>query len=391
MRRRAFLATAGSLLTAGCGALTGGGGGRNRRVNPDKLYASDRGVELQNRSDVSFSGMNESEFDFEDIDFDFNETALDGEFQQREWDFGQREEDRPTPTNERAVAEIRTALEKLGEAWDIYRRFAGRDASLLEVTPATEEIRAINVRGKVREAKGPLEAAAEHATGDGRVIVLGLQQIGVFLVQAAEADQALRDAYEEFVWATERLYAENTTQAQSAAFRLEDLVEEARAPYERLGDVESSTARLFEPLTADRLSEKIRRIESGIDAHETFVDGIHRAIDGLEHLQDGVPAYERREYEEAASTLLRARSDFGIATFSFEPYRPVPGITAKSQEVADVMRTLEAGTKALERSARGKVEDERLQYFEAQREAEKRFKSNEIVHRQMSTPREIIV
>lgn len=398
MRRRVFLATAGSFLTAGCSSLLGGDGGE-QGVDPSGYYeedlavSDDRDLSVPDKFKEGFnSDVDIDSVDFEDMEFDFNSSAVDAEFGDADWVLEDMEEETTTTeADERAARLVQIGGRKLIEAWDIYRGFAGDEASLLDVTPAVDEINARTVRSKVREAKPPLKEAGKHATEGQKVNILALQQIGVFLVQASQTDEKLKTAYDEFAWATERLYAENLTQASSAKYRLEDYIEEARKPYERLTEeTDESSAKSFPPVSEENFQTKVRRLDDALYVLDKHKEGIGRMVSGIEQLQDGVPRYINREFDEAIRPLMRATSRFGMAAYSFNPFKSAPGIKEKSDEAKNVAQALEDGTRALERSARAYTEEKRVAYYEAQRKSESAYKSNDIVHR-MRTPKKIIL
>src|SRR6056297_2241161 len=190
MRRRAFLATAGTLLTAGCGALTGGNGGGSNSKGHSK-HRDDIGV------DSSFK--RDSRIDNPDIEGNVGEidTNVDGEFSvdvnvsdvdaEIDTNIGANLRDdtgTATPENPEATKHIMKAREKLTTAHQKYAEQASKGNSILNVRPTVDSFSWLSIKRNVKAAMNHLEEGAKYAEGGQATNVLALEHAGYFLLLA---------------------------------------------------------------------------------------------------------------------------------------------------------------------------------------------------------------
>ncbi|MFB6166282.1 MAG: hypothetical protein ABEJ31_14070 [Haloarculaceae archaeon] len=392
MRRRALLATAGSLLSAGCSALSGGGDQGVQRRRRRSLYGGVGVTEHigpggNDSMDVGVDGNFSTDLDLADQGIDLNDTDMD---QNLQVELSGRDEQQvltATADNESAK-HIQTARDHLQTALTNYTRQAGRGAAVTDVTPTTSFSAAI-VTNNTASANDALKQAADGATDRQKVVVLALRQVSLFLELGATADEQLHRSWKAFSFAVGRFYSENTAQFEPARLRMQRHHKRARKAQRALANNtdESCTAAL-EGLSEDEYNGKCDQLQSAVFDFGGFGPGMESLSGGLASLQDAVPAYENEEYALAARRSLAASAQFGVAMVSFDVDRDGTAVSRKARELYGVTRTLKQLCDDLQRSASAQTNDNRLLFREARRAARQHAQSNDIV-RQMPTPGEL--
>ncbi|SDF74685.1 hypothetical protein SAMN05216218_10945 [Halorientalis regularis] len=387
MRRRTFIATAGTLLTAGCGALdsSGRGGGPGAHI--------DGFINDSNSSDFSFGNMgserNFSMGDFDEVDFEFNESSFEANFDSR---FGENAGPTPTPveTDPKATELMATSMDRIRETYATYVGYAGPEANLLDVDATTESFHAPKIRTLAQNARAPLEKATEYAPEGQKNIILSLVQVTTFLEDLARVREALIDAYDEFLFAVERIYAESTLRAEQTTYNIDDYRDEAQSLYRPLkNEIDAEAVSVFNPI-GKVYEEKIDQVRAELQAFREVRAGVKSAARGIDAFNQGVPRFYEQNYERALSPLSTAQFSFGSAQSSFGIVDESTGIQEKANEVAGVMEALEAAAGALHRASEVKVDDEpQPEFFEARRAAERAVESNDIAS-DMRTAEQII-
>jgi len=399
MRRRDLLATAGTLLTAGCGSLLGGNQGGPRQSGPsDELYESDvvDGIDGEVDTNVGNIGANVSS-----VDTNINVTSIDTNVTSNintsidtniDTSFGNDDSGTATPASEEAEQIVADATAALNEAVSVYTSFGGEDAGLMDVDATTADFQKISVRSNVREALELLDEALDADPTPGQIVnIAALEQVGVFLSNAAEAQYALVRAYDRLQFASERFYNESLTQMEFANAEMDEYTNEAVDALNRLRrETDQDAMQVLSSVSEEVYRRKEQRLQDQTDAFSDFYGGLRSMRRGLEDMQDGVPAYLAERYEDAANDFLSASASFGIGASSFTLLPGADPLRPKADELFGVATVLEQAAEDLHRSAEAQVEDDRLQFFEARRAAEDHIESNDIV-RDMSTMRDIIV
>lgn len=382
MRRRDFLATAGTLLSAGCGGLMGGNQQQQRSGGPKKrMYRG--GVGDVNRSiDNDVGDINNSDIS---IDADINTSSLDTNVSIDPTDdvdllLGDDDEGTATPANERTTRLVGEATTKLNEAISIYTSFAGEDAGLMDVSATTTGFRKIEIQSKVREALSRLDDAVSSATEGQLVNIAALEEVGVFLSNAAAAQEALVLAYDRLEFATERFYGESLLLMENATRELRQHKDDAIQAVERIREeTEDDSMQVLSTVSPRLYREKERRLGDQAEAFDSFSNGLEEMRTGMEEMQEAVPQYLDEEYDEAENAFLSASASFGIGATSFSLLLGAEPLEPKADEVYGVVSTLEQAADDLHRSANAQVNDNRLIFYEARRAAEAHVDSNEIV------------
>lgn len=395
MRRRAFLATAGTILTAGCGALTGGNGGDSGGTDGQGLHSGDIGLsggdigedEIDTGEIGNNSNFSDIDIDTSEIGGDINNSEIDTNIDIDLSDDGET----ATPENQEATRHIAHARESLINAHNTYTSQAeGRRAQIPGIKPTTESFTWVGIRRDVQNALDSLEDAAEYASGGQAVNVLALEQVGYFLLLSAKADAKLIDAYKHFEFSVARLFNESLTQAEIARKEMNDDWREARDIYQELTDkINEQSMVAFSQLNERLYERKIRQLDSGVAAFMDFRDGLKTTQDGVSRAQLGVDAYLSDNYEDAKDEFTRASAEFAVASTSFSFVSNDTGLMPRANEINATVTTMEQASEDLRRSSGGKVDDERLIYFEAKRAAEEHIESNETV-KNMPTFRNIL-
>ncbi|WP_336002763.1 hypothetical protein [Halorientalis halophila] len=388
MRRRTLLATAGTLLTAGCGGLQSGSrGSGGRGAHVDGL------INNTNESEFDFSDAiedrNFSMGDVNDVEFEFNESKFAADFESKAG--GAREESgTPMETDPRATELMQEAMTGIQKAYEAYVSQAGSDATLMDVGITLDSFNALRVRRLAKEARTPLEEATEYAPEGQKQVVLALVQVTIFLEDLARVRRALIDAYDDFVYAVERLYAESTTRARYTVSSIREYRKSAKQMFRPLKrEIDEGAMAVFTPV-GSVYDDKIDQIEAELDGLRWGAEGVMEMAKALEKWPGAVEAYLDRDYERAVNRLDTAAFGFSYARSDFERIDQESGMTDLTGEIARVAGTLETTADALGRSASAKVEDDpQRKFFEAQRAAERAVNGDEIVS-EMRTANRII-
>ena len=395
MRRRAFLATAGTLLSAGCGALTGGRDGgrggssgpedwgdengpdfteRPRRTLPEPPGGAQNEYQINTQVDSEIRGVGAGDSDIRDP-FQIDGEGSDGT---------------PTRANQEATELIGEARNQLDDALDAYRGYAGANSSILDVNASHTSFDNLEVEDLVRQAESTLDEAVEPATEGQRMNILGLAHVAVFIRYAARCQKALGDAFAEVEFMSERLYNESLRLVEQGNRQARTAMEDAKDAYEVIDrEVEPDAFRAYGTLSESVFEDKVRQLDGEIAALDESRTGLRDMKDGVTELQIGVPAFLDERYEEAERRLSGATADFAIARTSFRLTEGSREVEAKVREIVGVAQTLEQATTDLRRAAEAQLNDERLVFYEARRAAEQHIESNEIVS-DMRTMNDII-
>jgi len=388
MRRREFLAAAGTTLGAGCMSMIRGGD--PRQSGPGAHLEGHLGTD-NFTSNFSFEvgeGGNFEGFDFEDADFEFNESAFDAEFEDS---FDDGEEKTPIETNERATELLRKGMVAIHETYTTYVGYVGPDATLLQVDSTVANFNHAKIIRLAREAREPLEEATEYATEGQRELVLGLVQVTVFLEEMARVRDTLIDAFDRFSWATERLYAESTTRAQQAARKVDTLATDAESRYETIEEeLDREAVQIYQPV-GEVYSAKMRRVGKELRAFSNGAGSITSIADGIERFQESMRSFDRDEYRDAARSFGLAASTFNSAQWGLRNFGNADNELGRTSTKLDRARaTLAAASEALRDAAQARVEDNRQRFFEKEREAKEIIEANDTV-REMSTPNSFVI
>jgi hypothetical protein len=345
-----------------------------------------------NRTEFSFDDMgdepNFSMGESEGVEFEFNESSFEATFDSR---FGEARSTRtPVETDPRATKLMEDAMEGIKRTYETYVGFAGSDATLLDVDASIDSFDGPKIRRLAQEARASLEKATEYAPEGQKNIILSLVQVTIFLEELSRLREALRDAYGEFDYAVERLYAESTLRAKRTAIRMNEARSEAQSLFEPLRkEIDPEAVSVYTPI-GNVYEEKIRQLRAEIDAFRNFNSAVKSAANGIDEFKTGVPRFYRREYEKALSPLRTAQFRFESARSSLAIVDESTGIQEKALEVEGVMSALRGAADGLHRAAEVKVDDDpQPQFFEARRAAESAVGDNDIAA-EMRTASQII-
>jgi hypothetical protein len=384
MKRRTFLATAGTLFVAGCGGKKSPA--ERRRQKKRGYYQKD--MQFKDRTPPEFASSDGEAFEFEDPEKKFNESTFDFGLSDK-FDFG--EEDRtPVETNPKATAYLDTVRAELTDAYEMYVSYAGPDADISDVNPTLSSFSGLRIRKKVRGIATPLEKAAQHATEGQMAYVAGLQQVGVFLVQAPWVEQALIDAWDDFTFAVERVYNESLSLANRSVNKAKHNIDTAKDKLRNLeAEVDGQAMVTFPKLSADGFTAKLEQLNAEISFIQDFVQAVDRMRIGMERMASGVSAYIDEDYQSASNPLLRAGNNFSRAERNLDEYGNAGPMKEKAKEVYNVAFTLEQVCEDLGDAARAKAWGNRSNFYENEEDAEEHIRSNDIVT-QMRTPYDVI-
>lgn len=387
MRRRAFLATAGSLLTAGCGALTGGrGGGGGGQPGPEDWGGSSRLGKPSNKERTipePPGGYNKdyaisNEVDSKVRNVNPGRSDIRDPFQVGE----NRDNSTPTQSNPEAAKYIGKTRTQLDEALAEYRSYAGRNSTILDVNASTTDFESIRVEHKVDAAESTLDKAVDPATEGQKMNILALKHVAVFIRHAARAQKALGDAFEEVSFMADRLYNENLLLVKQGSREAGPAIENAKEAYQVIkSEVEGDAFAAYGTLSEGLFEDKRQQLDAEIGALDEARDGLLQMRGGVKTLKTAVPDFLNEKYGAAARGFSSANADFAIAGTSFAISRGSREVAQKVGEITGVAKTLEMATKDLRRAANAQVNDDRLVFYESRRAAQEHIRSNEIVSR----------
>jgi hypothetical protein len=344
-------------------------------------------------SDFNFGNMSDernfSAGNVEDVDFEFNESSFEADFDSG---FGENAGPTPTPieTDPRATDLMTEAMDGIRQTYTTYVSYEGPDADLLDVTASTESFHAPKLRTMAQNARKPLEEATQFAPEGQKDIILSLVQVTVFLEDLARFRAVMIDAYDDVVFAIERLYAESTLRAEQTTNRINELRSEAQSLARPLrNEIDAEAVSVFEPI-GETYNEKMGQIRSEVRALRDIRSAVNSGVRGIEAFQDGVPAFYEQNYEQARRALSTAKFSFGTARTTLELVDESTGMQEKTSEAAAVMGALDSAADALYEASEAKVENESQKTFlEQRRKAERAADSNDIAS-EMRTANQII-
>jgi hypothetical protein len=312
-----MLLTAGSIFLAGCSGNPSHGNGQG-------VYQGGRGVGSLNEPEFNFSNIaDRHDFDIGQIerDFDFNSSQLGSDVT---FDFGEdgNRDDReqlPTPakSNKQAAKHLQKARQNLVEAIDIYASFGGAEADITSVSPTTESFSLSQIQNEIQRTRKPLVEASKSATEGQKVWILALEQVGIFLKHAAQADAALQNALSEYHTAIGYLEDGNTTTVDSPITRQDKKVSDANEAVDIIqSETDGTSMQIIHPNVQDMYEAKITQLETLIDSFRSLSNAVEDISDGLAELERGVSMYADREYDgsefrldSAAFSLQKGRDD----------------------------------------------------------------------------------
>ncbi|RXK48685.1 hypothetical protein [Halorientalis pallida] len=379
MNRRTLLAAVGSILAAGCSQNRGGGSGE-RGAYSEKFGM---GRKADTPVDFGFDGNNQS-FDFnygDDPDFEFNSSQVGSEAR---FDFRggqQRESDSlPTPaeTNKQATEYLVQARRSLIEAIEIYAGFGGEDIDLTSVSPTTESFSPYEVKSKIDNSRQPLRRAAEYATEGQKVYIVALEQTGIFLKHAVEAEVEVRSALAEYQNAMSFLYDADTTNFEAPQKRLRDHATEAQDEVDLItSETDSSALQVVDSDAQELYKAKMAQFEAVIQTFRSLEGGVAEIGSGLSSLKEGAKVYNNREYENASFDLGSALNSFSGAKRAFQTARSNAVLQSATRPGLDFVTILYQITDDLNESAEAKTNDNNERYVEYRERAIDHLRSDD--------------
>ncbi len=173
------------------------------------------------------------------------------------------ETETPNRAERRGADVVGNARDLLGDAYDAYVGFTGPDAdgsetgtaTLLDVTVATE-VTFSRVTSPVSEARSTLDDLPRRASGEQYDASRRLRGVATVLSQGIRCQTDLRDAYEEFEFVLDRIYADNTGTVPNALGRMRTSQSDAAG---HLETIESETASKMSTRSTESTRRPTRR------------------------------------------------------------------------------------------------------------------------------------
>lgn len=368
-----------SFLAAGCSQ------GGPRHGNGQGVYQEGKGVGTVDEPNFNFSNIAEDhEFEIGEIEgkFDFNSSQLDSE---ATFDFGEgggsdSREKLPTPSksDEQASKYLREAREKLLDAIKIYASFGGVDYDITTVSPATDSFSLSRIQSKIRQTQTPLLKASRSATEGQKVLILALEQVGIFLKHAARSEVALQNALSEYHTAIDYLEDGDTTNVGSATGRLNKQLSKAEEHRDLIkSESDSTSMQIIGPNAQEMYEAKMSQIDTLTGSFTSLVDAIVEIRDGLSELKEGVDLYTNRQYDNAEFQLGLAASSLQIGHSTIQNVRSdgvLQDATISSQQFSNILYRI---SDDLHQSAKAKLDHDDDAYTKYREQAIEHLKSDD--------------
>lgn len=274
MRRRALLATAGSLVGAGCSGLLSDTDSTPETATPAPTTTTDRATPTTDPQTTEPTTTDEP-------------TPT------------------PTPTEaERQAAErLAASRQSLAAAREAYLAFADLtddpDATLADVTAAAD-ITLSRVTNPVREARETLDTLPDGASETQRQTADRLGAVGTMLDQGVRCQSHTSDATGEFAFIVGRLYGERTGGLGRNVAAIEDASQEA-GTYLTTIDAETTADAVaaFDPVDAEAYREKRDQLRREVEGFDTLAEVAERLRDGFNAYSSASSSYTTERYASA--------------------------------------------------------------------------------------------
>jgi predicted metal-dependent hydrolase len=299
MRRRTLLATVGAGLAAGCSESVP----LLDDDTPERTESTPQSGESPSESPPTETA---------------EATATDAEPTEEP-----TETETPNRAERRGAEVIDTARGQLGDAYDAYVAFAaaGGDgdgsgtATLLDVTVAAD-VTFSRVTSPVGKARSTLDELPRRASGEQIEAERRLRGVATLLDQGIRCQHDLREAYDEFEFVLDRIYADDTGTVPNALGRMRTA---RSAAAEHLDTIESDTTvedtDAFDRLDASAYEAKVDQLRRAVSAFGTLPDALANVKRGLDAFRDATRSYRNERYLSAerefptAEERLRSASD----------------------------------------------------------------------------------
>ena len=331
MRRRTLLATAGVLVSAGCSALQGGDG-------------TDTATDTDTQSETDTAAPTDTTTAPSGTDTLSEPAPTIGTESPTATDTTTEPEETATPNRaeREAAREIDRARTKLSEALTEYVAFAPSgtsDPTILSVD-ASVNVTIADVTNPVSEARVSLDRVTDRASSEQQATVEALRGVATFLDRGVRCQAKLYDAYQDFTFVVDRLYAENTGGVPDEIANIRDETADARGFFDTLtaeSDAGDTTA--FDDLDEATYADKVGQFEAELDAFPTVADGLTAFRRGLETFLEAAENYLGGDYREPRETFPEAADDFRTASQTLSAVSAPPSI---ADTVADLVEVAEA-------------------------------------------------
>jgi hypothetical protein len=380
MNRRTLLTAIGSILVAGCSQSRSGRSGKEAGAYRDGFGM---GRNADTPVEFGFQDNNKS-FDFEyddDVEFGFNSSRVGPDVT---FDFGGKQNTKddslPTPaeTDERATDYIVRSRDLFIEAINTYAGFGGEDIDITSVSPATESFSQYPIKSKIDNTKQLLRRGAKYATEGQKPYILALEQTGIFLKHATEAEVELRAALSEYQTSIGFLYDADTTNFDSPRKRLRDHTDEAREEIDLIrSETDSSALQVIDSDAQELYKAKLAQFDTLIQAFRSLDQGIVQVGDGMSDLKEGVELYIDRKYDDASFRCGSASTSFSSGKRRFEQAHSDDILRSEIQPGLDFATVLYQLTSDLSRSAEAMTNDNSDKYVKFREKAVAHLQSND--------------
>lgn len=335
MRRRTLLTTAGVLVSAGCSALQGGDG-TDTDAATDTDTQSETDTTAPTDTTTAPSGTDTLSEPAPTTGTE-SPTATDTETTTEP-----EETATPSRAEREAARELDRARTKLSDALTEYVAFAPSgtsDPTILSVD-ASVNVTIADVTNPVSEARSSLDRVTDRASSEQQATAEALRGVATFLDRGVRCQAKLYDAYQDFTFVVDRLYAENTGGVPDEIANIRDETADARGFFDTLtAESDASDTTAVDDLDEGTYADKVGQFEGELDAFPIVADGLGAFRRGLETFLEAAENYLGGDYREPRETFPEAADDFRTASQTLSALSAPPSI---ADTVADLVEVAEA-------------------------------------------------
>jgi len=367
MRRRTLLATAGTMLFAGCGDIAEevpvvGGDGTETGTTTTGPTTTETSVPTETETETLTDTPTETETPTG------TETPTETET--------------PTPSQaERTAAEqITTARDFLSDALSAYVGFAEDEESTLLDVDASVDVTPSAVTQPVSDARTALDEVPDGANAEQETTVAQLRGVGTVLGQGVRCQADLYDAYEEFLFVVDRIYAESLAGVPDNIGQLRSERDRAQGFFDTLeADSGAADMTAFEDISESTYTDKVEQFRAELDAFSEIADAMTTFRRGMDALEEAISAYREENYRTAREEFPTADSELAAVSDRLLALEAPDSVAEKVSEIVTVTNVLANGSREMARASRAGFEgrsSDRRDAFEA---AEAAFRESEFV------------
>lgn len=384
MRRRTLLVTTGVLVSAGCSALQGGDGTDTTDAATDTATGTGTDTPTDTQTPPTATETLSEPAPTTDTD-----TTTDGTTETET----ETETATPTRAERRAAREIDSARSNLSEALTEYVAFApdGTSEPTLLSVDAAVNVTIADVTNPVSAARSALDAVPEQANADQQATVDALRGVATFLDRGVRCQARLYDAYEDFTFVVDRLYAENTGGVPDEIASIREATAGARGYFDTLtAESDASDTTAFDALDEATYTDKVGQFEAELDAFPTIADALTAFRRGLETFLEAADDYLDGDYRDPREQFPDAASDFRTADQTLSAIDAPPSVADTVADLVSVASALAPACDDLTSAARAGYTGDSSDREDAFAAAQAHLESSTVAVERLDTVEELV-